>query len=373
MRKRLLPYGFLAIMVSVLFACQKEASEDQQSTLAENGTTANSILQASIPCGTPMEKDLMDMGGTIDWGSIIISNDDAHITVKVNSELAGMYLSKITVSYGSEQHVIDQLSANMNWLPCDGPSLFDRQKTYAPVTKTYDTIRIDNSNFQADGCIWMSVQVSLLGDHGTLGCAFAYPYDGSVIGSAQWQTAFKYCQQECPPEDCGQLRTQTPGGWGAPPNGNNSGTYLHANFAAAFPNGLTVGCTPQFNVHLTSAQAITDLLPTGGQAAALMMNYTDPAEIKNVLVGHLVALTLATGFDVYDADFGNAGITLGQMEIGSGAFAGWTVNDFLAEANKALGGCGSYTAKQVLETADKINQNYVDGNIDNGFLVCPGE
>lgn len=372
MRKRFLPYGLLAIMVTSLFSCQKEASRNTENKLASNGITLNSIVLPTVPCGTPMVKDLLDMGGTIDRGDIVISNDNSNIVVQVKSLLPGMYLSKITIAYGSLQHVTDELSVNLNWGSCDGPTQFDRQKMYAPATTATDTFKIDNSNFQADGCIWMSIQVSLLGANGETGCAFAYPFDGDVIGSAQWQSAFKYCKQECPPEDCGQLRTQTPGGWGAPPSGNNSGAYLHANFAAAFPNGLTVGCSPNYNVHLSSAQAITDLLPTGGQAAALTMNYTDPAEIKNVLVGHLVALTLSTGFDVFDPNFGKAGITLGQMLIGSGPFAGWTVNHFLEEANKALGGCGTYTAKQVLETADNINQNYVDGTVDKGFLVCPG-
>src|SRR5215510_9913562 len=42
--------------------------------------------------------------------------------------------------------------------------------------------------------------------------------------------------------ECGQFRTQTQGGWGAPPAGNNPGAYLHAHFATAFPTGLTIGC-----------------------------------------------------------------------------------------------------------------------------------
>lgn len=175
-----------------------------------------------------------------------------------------------------------------------------------------------------------------------------------------------------PPADCGQLHTQTPGGWGAEPHGNNPGTYLHTNFAAAFPNGLQVGCSANYSINLTTAQAITDLLPTGGKAAVLTGSSTNPPAIKNVLVGHLVALTLSTGFDAYDPDFGQAGITLGQMEIGSGTFAGWTVSDFLAEANNVLGGCSTnYTPAQVLETATAINENYVDGKMDGHFLDCP--
>lgn len=173
---------------------------------------------------------------------------------------------------------------------------------------------------------------------------------------------------------CGQLRTYTQGGWGASPNGNNPGVYLHANFNSAFVDGLTVGCTPSGNyLKLTSAQAVTNLLPTGGKAAALTVNATDPASVKSVLVGQLVALKLSVGFDDKDAGFGESGVALGNMIIGSGAFKGYTVREFLAIGEKVLGGCGArFTPAQVNETASAINENFDNGNTDKGFLVCPG-
>ncbi|WP_152270184.1 hypothetical protein [Agriterribacter humi] len=177
------------------------------------------------------------------------------------------------------------------------------------------------------------------------------------------------------PADCGQLRTQTPGGWGAVPKGNNPGVYLHSNFTAAFPDGLYIGCYPDnYYVKLTSAQAITDYLPAGGTPATLSANYTNPSTtaLKNTLVSHLTALTLSVGFDNYDPAFGTAGTGLGSMIITSGGFANQPVSAFLEEANKVLGGCStSYTIEQVLETASKINENYTDGKIDNGYLSCP--
>lgn len=176
-----------------------------------------------------------------------------------------------------------------------------------------------------------------------------------------------------PPPTCGQLRTQTPGGWGAKPHGNNPGTYLYAHFATAFPSGLTVGVNPDYHVSFTSAQSITNYLPAGGPAKKLTQNYTNPktTDLKNVLVDHLVALTLSVGFDDADPDFGQAGITLGDMQIGSGPFANWTVRAFLAEANKVLGGTSTYTVQQALETAAAINENYTDGTTDKGYLICP--
>ena len=109
----------------------------------------------------------------------------------------------------------------------------------------------------------------------------------------------------------------------------------------------------------------------GGEAGVLDKDYLNPASMKNVLVGHLVAVTLAVGFDNWDANFGSGGQHLGDMYIGSGLFKGKTVSEFLAIANNVLGGCSNaYTAKQVLETATAINENYVDGKVNLGYLVC---
>jgi hypothetical protein len=377
-------YLVLVVLFIALAGCQKQINrtETKEDTPGANESSSSSLItNALVECGTPVVRDLLNMGGVGTWGTVVISNDENNITVRVNSTEPGMFITKITAVFGSQDHVNTALTTQINWTPCDGPSVWDRKKIIAPQTQTSDSLLIPNSNFQADGCIWIHISVELTGQFGTLGCAYPDPgADGVLNGSAQWQSSFKYCRQDCPPPppppgDCGPLRTQTPGGWGAEPNGNNAGTYLHANFAAAFPGGLQVGCYPNnYYVSLTTAQAITNLLPTGGQANALTMNYTDPPAIKNVLVGHLVALTLSTGFDVVDPNFGEAGITLGQMVIGSGTFANWTVADFLAEANKVLGGCStSYTPAQVLETATAINENYVDGKIDNGFLDCPDQ
>jgi len=62
------------------------------------------------------------------------------------------------------------------------------------------------------------------------------------------------------------------------------------------------------------------------------------------------------------------------MVIGSGAFSGKTVEFFLAEANKVLGGAASsYSVQDVVTTATAINENYVDGKVNNGYLICPNQ
>jgi hypothetical protein len=182
------------------------------------------------------------------------------------------------------------------------------------------------------------------------------------------------CKDPCddgkePCDGCkmGIYRTQTPGGWGAKAAGNNPGTYRDANFEAAFKDGLVVGLDKDGYHHilLTTSKAIQDLLPTGGKPASLTQSFTDPTtnDIKNVLVGHIVALSLSIGFDKYDEDFGEADGYLKYLIIADGhGFDGMTVGNILDEANNLLGGgSSSYSPSQMVEILTKINEYYVDG------------
>ncbi len=169
----------------------------------------------------------------------------------------------------------------------------------------------------------------------------------------------------------GMYRTQTPGGWGATPNGNNPGAYLHANFDQAFPNGLTIGCDNQ--LVLTSAQAVTDFLPSGTTPTTLPDGImTNPGSTyNNVFAGHLVALSLSAGFDAYDANFGSGSLGLGNLSLDQGEFAGWTISQLLEEANNAIGGCGSaYSFSALSGALASVNENFVDGTMDGGAVDC---
>jgi len=356
----------LAFAMLFAFSCQKEIKTSSQNAR----TQSNSVV-----CGTPVQKSLIDQGGVYSMGNVTISNDGSNIFIRIDAA-AGQLITRVAYVAGSHDHVSDGFTQpNIFYTACNGPGTPDNVQTFTIASATTShTITLPSSAFQDDGCVWIGLLVSTNNAQGTSALCGSVDEFDEQFGSASYQSGFKYCRQDCPPPpDCGQLRTQTPGGWGAPANGNNPGAYLTNNFDAAFGDFITVGCYPgNYYVKLTSAQAIINLLPTGGQAKKLSGNSTDPASMSNVLVGHLVAVTLAVGFDNYDADFGQAGTHLGEMEIGSGAFAGWTVSDFLMEANKVLGGCSSsYTIQQVLETATAVNENYVDGKVNNGYLVCP--
>jgi large repetitive protein len=172
--------------------------------------------------------------------------------------------------------------------------------------------------------------------------------------------------QEC------QFRTQTPGGWGSPANGNNPGAYRDANFAAAFPNGLVVGCNGGFTLTLTSASAVEAFLPSGGSPAVLTQNWVNPAgDLNNTFAGHISALALSLGFDSYDPNFGPSSDLLAGAVINSGTFSGMTVGAVFAIANDVFGGCSNaYTASQMTGVLSMINENFVDGTTNLGNTDC---
>jgi hypothetical protein len=171
----------------------------------------------------------------------------------------------------------------------------------------------------------------------------------------------------------GDFRTQTMGGWGTAASGNNPGTYRDANFASAFPNGLLVGSLSGYSALFDSSLAIQNFLPAGGPSGSFNKSYTNPTSTNaGTLAGQAVALTLSIGFDLHDPDFGASSYNLKDLLVVSGDFLGWTVEEVLAEANRFLAGLGSaYSATQLNEVLNSINENFVDGNTNKGFLRLP--
>ncbi len=170
--------------------------------------------------------------------------------------------------------------------------------------------------------------------------------------------------------EAGQFRTQTQGGWGTSAKGNNPGTYRDANFGNAFPNGLTVGSV--HTLHLSNSAAVEAFLPQGGKPATLTSSLTNPKGKVSVLAGQIVALTLSVHFDEADPNFGASSTALGDLEIASGTFQGWTVYELLAEANVAFGGgVSQYSLSAINDALSSINENFVDGTMTGNFLTCP--
>ncbi|MFY8136842.1 MAG: hypothetical protein ACOVMR_01980, partial [Flavobacteriales bacterium] len=170
--------------------------------------------------------------------------------------------------------------------------------------------------------------------------------------------------------DCGQFRTASIGGWGAP-NGI-AANYRDANFAAAFPNGLTVGCGNN-TYTFTSAQAIEDFLPAGGPSAVISGNTVNPTNVSNQLASQLVAAALSLGFDSYDPNFAQSNGYLGDAIFNNGSFEGMTVSQVVSAANQALGQCSNANLTQLADALAILNLNYDGVGVDNGNFNCGTE
>ncbi len=169
--------------------------------------------------------------------------------------------------------------------------------------------------------------------------------------------------------DCEGFRTQTQGGWGSTANGNNPGAYRDANFATAFPNGLTIGCDN--TLKLTSADAVREFLPSGSTPSALPAGQLINPDYNNVFAGQLVAATLNVGFDANDPNFSSSDVHLTDLVYNNGIFQGMTVGQVLAEANASIGGCGSdYSFSMLSDALAMFNENYDNGNSDHGNFSC---
>ncbi len=231
-----------------------------------------------------------------------------------------------------------------------------------------------------------SVTINVTGGVGTYtyylnGNEFAGPALGGLVAGAYsyWVVDEADCwfkadfNLECEPEEVNcDFRTQTMGGWGAPPSGNNPAMYLQNHFAACFPNGVTIGCVSNNTLTLTTSTAVKNFLPSGSTASLLPSDLVNPGgAYNNVLAGQLVAATINITVDQCDPDFSAATGWLGDATYVGGTFQGWTVAEVIAAANQFIGGCGgAYTASQFNAALSTLNENYVGGNVNNGNIDC---
>jgi len=304
---------------------------------------ANGIASASAVGGTEPY--------TYAWSNGSIGNI-------ANNLLAGVYYVDVTDAHGCV--------ATSEDLEFDNPTAI-----------SLDGVVAEDDDQCGDGICTGSVTISVSGgeqpyqylwSNGSIGNAVSELCEGEVLSVTISDARGCESVQEniaeisCRLTECGDHKTFTQGGWGASPNGNNPGVYLHANFDAAYPAGLTLGCGDN-TLSFYSAQEITDFLPEGGTASTL--------PTTSVLTGQLLAATLNAGFDAYDANFASSAVLLGDMYTDNAAFAGMTVNEILQAANDVIGGCSdAYALTDLNEVLTTINENFDNGTVDQGHLTC---
>lgn len=192
MNKYLLALGLCAITV---FSCQKETVDLKSPDELTLGTTG---VAATEPC-PPKQKNLLDVGGTVIPGILIISNDDNNIYLKVNSIKSEFTITSVRFIFGDQAHVDQLVCGNIFYDGCTGPATFDFTQTF-PVGSTGSVVvPIPASNFGSDGCIVISAFITFQDANGNVLCTYAEveETDSMICGSAQYQSSFKFCKQNC--------------------------------------------------------------------------------------------------------------------------------------------------------------------------------
>jgi hypothetical protein len=363
--------ALIAISLTALFGCSKsDLTKPQAQSLS---STSSSNVEGHI-CGEPVVYNLIDESKAV-VGTLSISNDENNVTITITPTSSDFKIAKAALVLGTLQHVT--AATNLSAWPKlgQGPNPADVAQSFKPEESSH-TFTIPAANY--DDCFFVSAFAKFVKrdptTHEVVDATLAFLQSETKTSCKCWSTYIEYCKQDCPPHgECGQLTTFTQGGYGND-QGNGAGTsYMIANFSAAFPNGITIGCASGNTVTMTSAAAIQAYLPTGTAPTVLNSSFVDGATPDNILIGQVLTLALSVGFDNNDPNFGPATIHLEDMIIGgSGPFAGTTVKQFLQIANDVLGGCSNaFTASEVNDQADEINNNYDNGTQDNGHLICP--
>ncbi len=170
-----------------------------------------------------------------------------------------------------------------------------------------------------------------------------------------------------------RLQTFTQGGWGSTAHGDNPGAYRDANFASAFPNGVTIGETGGYTALFTDSEAVEVFLPAGSTPGPFTQDHINSTTTEaGILAGQTLALTLNVGFDLYDPDFAPSVNNLKNYIIHDATVScdGLTVQEVLNEANNILGGLGGViTPSQINECATWINEKFDEGGEDG---LAPG-
>lgn len=208
--------------------------------------------------------------------------------------------------------------------------------------------------------------------NGTTGPNIAYIGGNSV--TYNFNTTTKSTNTAC---DLSGYVTYSKGGWGSPGN-STPGGIRDDNFDAVYPNGFVVGVGNTLTFQ--NAEEVEDFLPDGGSPAQLTQSYAPPEgkgknKLGNNMADQIVAARLNRDYSAAGVlGSSTAGFHLGELVFIGGPFAGSTVDEFLSDAEIALGGgdMQGMSASEWASAAETIILSFHEG--DNGnVLTCPAD
>lgn len=224
-------------------------------------------------------------------------------------------------------------------------------------------------------CVVLSARIELLDAEAEAGEKPVRAWISGKGGSTP--LSFAFCPSSC--DNVNNCRSAEAGDFTTVPSdawldgAQSWASLLEEHFPKAFPNGLELGCI--HTIQLQKASSALAFMGNGGKAAVLSSSHVNPHKrIGNSLSDELCALELSLGLDNYLEDFSGSKALLSKLEIASGAFQGWKVEEIVQEANVILGGCASnYSLIQITDVLQAINANFQSGESSQGFLRCPNE
>ena len=240
----------------------------------------------------------------------------------------GVRINKVTVYGGTEGDGLHIPSgAALEWkysvtntgnVPLAGIQVLDDNGTAANMADDFFATYFggdDGDGVFGPGETWVfkASGVSLGGEYTNIGTATgSFTDDAGHVGVATARDSSSYIGDL-------QFTTVTLGGWGAPANGNNPGTYLNSHFASAFGSaGLVVPRNGAADIRLRNPDDVRNFLRATNNSPFTGVN-VDGGAVKNYKVSTLekqfVALTLNVRFDDVDANFGASSTHLGDLRL----------------------------------------------------------
>jgi hypothetical protein len=356
-------YSLLILLFFVVVSCQK-TNDLVQPQAEDEFTGLDEDYNKSVPDACGKERRIAIFAGSMRVGSVLLYNNATNLYVHFMSYTADIRFTKTRLFVGN----CEAKPSDATQFPYQQNHNFARSYIYTiPLSQIgecfcistwVEAVRRDANRQVIDTRIgWLR------------GTAF-------MMGNTTGYFA-RHCAEACEmPCEIGH-RTQTQGGWGSTPNGNNPGNYLHTNFASI--GSVTIGNACGFTATFDNAQAITDFLPQGGPAQALAFSATNPTSVTggkqgNVFAGQVLALSVSVALDNAVPSFSPSATPLANLVVGdvNSIFYGKSVGEILGWANQAIAGCvAPYAISDLNNVVDAINNNFVDGTQNLGFLVCP--
>lgn len=322
---------FFFVTLSFFFlatACNKSSDPLQKNAIS----TAS--IKAPCPCipGPVIETtDIIKINNTTILGSMSVWNTNDSIYVTLSTP--GKNFNKSALYIGS----CASIPSNTNQYP--------NVINHNPNPTTYTYIFENTYN----PCDTLCIYASVTGISGG---------GGNAIASLQYIIK-EICSCNI---QIGDFRTQSKGGWGAPPNGNNPANYMYNHWNTF--GAVTIGCATT-TMSFGTPQDVTNYLPNGNNATA---------PFNSNLATQVLALSISVALDNNVSSFGASNDSLACLIVDSPNypdFNGMSVQDVLNLANDVLGGCNTnYSFSQMTAIVEAINLNFHDGTVNNGLLTC---